>query len=181
MVTPVADSRMRQIVSGVALLLGIAGVVCGLLLGYHYLPGVLGEWIGMMVGLATTPFLLEATFVILGFCVVFWLNHRTEKKDGSEWVYLEQVADGDVPEHARWAVLPANAPEGEEPGLLDQAEGAADVGDWEELAGSLAKMGENELRQPRVLVLRERLAIASGRLDLAKELAAERKAVDGHA
>jgi hypothetical protein len=181
MTPPVSDSRVRQIFSGVALLMGIMLAVCGVLLGYPYLPGVLGEWVGMMVGLATTPFLLEATFVIFGFCVVFWLNHRREHQNEGEWVYLEQVADADLPEHAKWAVLPGNAPEGEEPGLLDQAEGAADVGDWEELVGLLAKMDERELKQSRVLLLREKLARASGRMDLAEELAAERKATDDHA
>ncbi len=181
MVPPVTDSRVRQIVSGVALLVGIMVVVCSLLLGWRYLPGVLGEWVGTMVGLATTPFLLEATFVVFGFCVVFWLNHRSEKKEGSEWVYLEQVVDADLPGHAQWAVLPVDAPNGEEPGLLDQAEGAADVGDWEELVGLLAKMEESELKQSRVLLLRERLARATGRVELAEELAEERKATDHHA
>jgi hypothetical protein len=172
---------MRQILSGVFLLMGIMVVVCSLLLGYRFLPGLLGEWVGTMVGLATTPFLLEASFVVLGFCVVFWLNHRHEQKDGNEWVYLEQVVDKDLPEHAQWAVLPANAPDGEEPGLLDQAEGAADVEDWEELVGLLAKLDESELKQSRVLLLREKLARATGRMDLAEELAAERKATDDHA
>lgn len=181
MVPPVTDSRARQILSGVVLLMGIMVVVCGVLLGYRYLPGFLGEWVGTMVGLATTPFLLEASFVVLGFCVVFWLNHRHEQKDGSEWVYLEQVADADLPEHAKWAVLPADAPDGEEPGWLDQAEGAADVGDWEELVGLLAMRDEKDLKQSRVLLLREKLARATGREDLAEELAAERKATDDHA
>ena len=40
---------------------------------------------------------------------------------------------------------------------------------------------ERELKQRRVLLLRERLARATGRMDLADELAAERKELDRHA
>lgn len=183
MVQPASDSRVRQVISVAALLMGIMVVVCGLLIGYRYLPGLLGEWMGTMIGLATTPFLLETSFVILGFCVVFWFNHRSEQKEGGEWVYLEQVADADpdLPAHATWAVLPGQSPDGEVPGLLDQAEGAAEVGDWEELVVALSKLDETDLKQSRVIELRERLARATGRHDLAAELAAERKAMDHHA
>lgn len=93
MIPPATDSRVRQIVFGVVLLMGIMLVVCSLLIGYHYLPGLLGEWVGTMMGLVTTPFLLEASFIVLGFCIVFWLNHRHAQKDGSEWVYLEEEPD----------------------------------------------------------------------------------------
>lgn len=181
MIPPVPDPRVRQIVSGVSLLLGIMAVVCALLIGWRYLPGLLGEWVGTMIGLATTPVILEISFVILGFCVVFWLNHRHREKDGEEWVYLEQVTDAKVPGHASWAVLPRNSPAGEVPGVLDQAEGAADVGDWEEVVELLAGLEERELKIGRVLLLRERLARATGRMDLADELAAERSALHHHA
>jgi len=175
------SSQVRQIRRGIVLLLVIMVVICGILLGYPYLPGVLGEWVGMMVGLATTPFLLEATFLIFGFCVIFWLNHLREKNEGGEWVTLEEMDGSGVPEHARWAVLPADAPRGEEPGLLDEAEGAADVGDWEGLVDVLAKLDERDLKSVRVLRLRERLARATGRNDLAEELAGERRAAEKHA
>ena len=181
MIAPVFDSRGRQIVSGVILLLAIMGVVCSLLMGWRYLPGLLGEWVGTMIGLATTQFILEASFIILGFCVVFWLNYRHREKEGDEWVCLEQMEDVHLPSHASWAVLPGNAPCGEVPAVLDQAEGAADLGDWEEVVELLAGLEESELKQRRVLALRERLARATGHHDLADELAAEYRAAQGHA
>ena len=175
------SSQARQILGGVVLLLVIMVAICVVLLGYHHLPGVLGEWVGMMVGFATTPILLEITFLIFGFCVVFWLNHKRQQKDGGEWVYLEEMEGRGIPEHAKWAVLPVNAPLGEEPGLLDEAEGAADVEDWDGLVEVLAKLDERELKSVRVLGLRERLARATGRDDLAEELAGERRAAEKHA
>lgn len=174
MVQESSESRMRQIVSGVVLLVLITVVVCGLLAGWRFLPGLLGDWIGTMMGVMTTPFLLEGSFVILGFCVVIWLNHRRELREGSEWVVLERVDDpGEgqgMPEQARWAILPDGAPIGEEPGLTDLAEGAAAAEDWEELSAILGRMNERELHNLPVLKLRQRLAEASGREELAKEL-----------
>lgn len=181
MVEPVSQSRVRQIAAGVALLMGIMVVVCAVLLGWGYLPGFLGEWVGTMIGMATTPFILEASFIFLGFCIVFWLNHRHRVKEGDEWVCLEQMTDRKMSGQASWAVLPADSPEGEMPGLLDRAEGAADVGDWAEVVELLTALEESELKQPRVLFLRERLARATGHAELAEELAAERMTTKRHA
>lgn len=89
MVPESSESRIRQILAGAVLLLVVTLAVCGLLVGWRYVPGIPGEWVGRMIGLATTPFLMEASFVILGFCIVFWLNHRHSMAEGDEWVLLE--------------------------------------------------------------------------------------------
>jgi hypothetical protein len=89
MVPESSELRIRQILAGAVLLLVVTLAVCGLLIGWRYVPGIPGEWVGRMIGLATTPFLMEASFVILGFCIVFWLNHRHSIAEGDEWVMLE--------------------------------------------------------------------------------------------
>ena len=63
----------------------LAGAIC---------RGCWGEWIGMMVGVMTTPFFLEASFIFIGLTLVMAINHWRQKREGDECVYLEQVDAG---------------------------------------------------------------------------------------
>ena len=153
-------------------LLGI--IVCAVLLGWGHLPGVLGEWVGTMIGAMTSPFLLEASFFVIGLCLVVLLNHWRQKRAGDEFVYLEQVEPaelaGNLPDHAKWAVYQEEPLPGETPSLLAQAEGAMAIGDFAAAAEHVAAMDEGELGLPGTLALRLELARATGREDLARDL-----------
>ena len=165
---------------GAGILVVLMLLVCGALIGWRYLPGLLGEWIGMMVGVMTTPFFLETSFVLIGLTVVVTINHWRQKRDGDELVYLEQVdgadAAGNLPEHAKWAVYREKPLAGEIPSLLAQAEGAVAIGDFETATESIVAMTEEELKQPETLALRLELAKSTGKESLAKQLADELRA-----
>lgn len=168
------DNRVRQVAVGVVILVSLTLAVCGALIGWRYLPGLMGEWIGMMIGVMTTPFFLETSFVIIGLMVVFAINHWREKRDGDEFVYLEQVDGPDVPagmpEQAKWAVFRDKPLAGEVPSLQEQAEGALAIGDFESMAESIGLMSEADLKRPETLALRLELAKATGREGLAAQL-----------
>lgn len=173
------DHRTKQIAVGAAIIGGLALTVCGVLLGWGYLPGFLGEWVGTMVGVLTTPFFMEASFICIGLTVVVALNHWHQKRDGEELVYLEQL-DGpdvpsDLPEHAKWALYRDKPLPGETPTLLAQAEGALAIRDFQAAADFIGEMSEEELKRQETLVLRLELAKASGKSDLARRLEHELK------
>ncbi len=171
------DKRVRQIAVGAAILLLLGLTVCGVLVGWRYLPGLWGEWIGTMVGVLTTPFFLEASFIFIGLTLVVAINHWRQKRDGDECVYLEQVNEPevavDLPEHAKFAVYRKKPLPGEMPTLLAQAEGAMAIGDHEAAAEWIAAMSEVELKQEETLFLRMELAKATGKTELAEHLEKE--------
>lgn len=171
------DERLKQIAVGVGVLLVICLVVCAGLLGWGYLPGAFGEWVGTMMGVLTTPFFMEASFLVLGLCVVVILNHWRAKREGDDFVFLESVEGPDLPkdlpDHAKWAVFPEKPLDGETPSLLMQAEGAMAIGDHEQAAECLGAMSAEELGTPEVLAVRAALARATGRADLAADLQKE--------
>lgn len=168
------EHRVRQIALGAGLLVLLTLGICGLLVGWGYLPGVLGEWVGMMVGVATSPFLLEATCLILGLMLVVAINGWRRNRDGDELVYLERIegADvpGDLPEHAKWAVFREKPLEGESPSLLALAEGALAIGDFESAGEWIGAMSEAELGRRETLELRLELARVTGRDALVRQL-----------
>ena len=171
------DERKRQIWIGAAILLTVAVVVCGLLLSVPHVPGFLGEWLGFMVGVVTTPFLLEISFALFGLSLVLVINHLRQIKAGDELVFLEQVNDSaGLPDHASWALYREPPLAGEEPSLQAQAEGALAIGDHETAAECIAAMPEIELKRPETLALRIELAKATGRLELAVDLQAQLRA-----
>jgi hypothetical protein len=167
------DGRARQVVIGMLIIAGV-GVVFVLAFLATFIPGVVGEWASMMLGFVTTPVFLEISFFCIGLMIVLTLNHVRMKKEGDGWVYLERVdvpsAPGDLPEHAKWATYREPPLPGEEPGLLAQAEGAAEIGDYDAAAEAIAAMADEERKRPEVVVLRIRLARATGREELAKRL-----------
>ena len=175
------DDRRRQIAAGAGILLLITVLVCVALIGWRYMPGILGEWLGTMIGVVTTPFFLELSFAVLGLTVVLMLNHWRQKRTGDELMYLEQVDEpGNLPDHARWAVFREPPLPGEAPSLLVQADGALVIGDYQTAADCLAAMPEDQLKQPEALALRLQLARATGKLDLAEKLEIQLRAATGH-
>jgi len=110
------ENQKKQIVVGAGILLLLAFIVAGVVMNAHVIPGVVGEWISMMVGLMTTPIILETSAFIGGLMVVLTINHWRQKRDGDELVYLDEV-DGaaDLSEQTESAV------DGEKPGLSARA------------------------------------------------------------
>ena len=165
-------SRRRQLLVGSAVIALIGGflLLCGL---GRLMPGLVGEWFGMVVGILTTPLLMEASLFLLGLFAVLVINHWRRVREGDEFVILEQ-AEGPgaeaLPEPARWGLLPDPAPPGEEPDLLTRAEGALEAGDPDSALECLALMGDDERNQPAALRVRIRLARATGRDELARRL-----------
>jgi hypothetical protein len=168
-----ANEQTVQIVVCAAILLVLTTVVCGLLIGWRHLPGLLGEWMGFMIGVVTTPFFMEASFAVIGLTIVLVINHWRQKRAGDELMVLEQVdkAAG-LPDHAGWALY-REPLAGETPPLVVQAEGALAIGDHETAAECLAAMPEEELKRTDVMAVRRDLARATGRNELAAQLERE--------
>ena len=173
----VRDERTRQVLLGSGVIVGATLAICGSLLGWRYVPGWVGEWVGMMLGIMTTPFFMEASFVILGLVLVVGLNSWRRKRAGDELVYLEEIdgpdAPADLPDHAKWAIYRDQPLPGENPSLRERAEGALAIGDHVQAAECFAAMEADELKCPEVLEMRMALAEACGRSELAADLAAE--------
>ena len=171
------DERVKQVAIGAGILVLLTVVVTGLLISWHMIPGLLGEWIGTMMGAITTPFIMESFFAILGLVIVITLNVWRRRKDGDDFVYLEQVTGpevpGNLPDHAKWAVYHKKPLEGEGPTLLAQAEGALAIGDYLTSTERIGAMDYETLKQPETLRLRLELAKATGRTDLVKLLEVE--------
>lgn len=168
------DERVKQAAIGVGILMTLTACVTGTLLGWGYLPGLLGEWFGSMIGIATTPFFMEASFILLGLMIVIGINSWRRHKEGDDFVYLEQVTGPDVPknlpEQAGWAIYQEKPLNCIEPTPMELAEGAFDIGDFESATNWIATMDQAQLDRPETLGLRLKLAKATGKTDLANYL-----------
>ena len=171
------DERPKQIAIGVSIIVVLTLLVTGVLAGWRLLPGLWSEWIGTMVGVMTTPFCMEASFFTIGLLIVIFLNSWRQHKDGEELVYLEQVTSPDVPmdmpDQAKWAIYREELLEGEQHTPLAQAKGAMSIGDYEAALTLLGEMSREELHQPRALLVRRDLALATGKTELAEQLEQE--------
>ena len=177
-----SDDRVKQVAIGAGILITLAVVVPGTLVGWRYLPGVLGEWLGMMVGLITTPFIMETSFLLLGLVIVIGLNVRRSAKEGDEFVYLDQVAGPglpkDLPDQAKWAVYREKPLAAETPSSLAMAEGAFAIGDYPTAFDWIGSMNQADLKHPATLRLRLELARATGKHELVERLAKELAAAE---
>jgi len=172
MKTDSADSRARQIILG-SLVIAAVGLFLILCWWGRHLPGMVGEWFSLIVGISTSPFLMPVCFVLLGFFVVNTLNAWRRHREGDEYVYLESV-DGPeadtLPEQARHAIYEqAPLPAGD-PDVITQLEGAIAIHDHESAVQLLAAMQEDLRDSPQVLEMRIQLAVASGKPELAERL-----------
>lgn len=137
--------RAKQIAVGGCILLALTVMICGMLLGWRYLPGLFGEWVGLMVGLVTTPVILEVFFVILGLTVVVVINHWQRIRDGDELVYLEPESGGRS-----------------EAGRLERAKICMAAGDFETAASLVEDISASGAEIPEVLMLRIAVAKSQG-------------------
>jgi hypothetical protein len=168
------DERVRQVAVGIIILVTLTLVVAGTLLGWRLIPGLLGEWVGMMIGIVTTPFFMEASFAILGLVTVIALNIWRQRKNGDEFVYLDLVdapnSPQNLPEHAKWALYREKPLNLEKPSLLAQAEGAIAIGDSTAAAEWIGAMSNDELQRPETLRVRLDLARLTDRPERVAEL-----------
>lgn len=170
-------SRKKQVVIVAALFVVITTVAVSLLLGWRHVPGLFGEWLGVFAGLISTPFFLEASFVVLGLLIVTSLNSWRRSKEGDEFVYLEQVngpdVPADLPDQAKWAIYREKPLPPGDLTRLEQAEGAVAIGDFETAAALVAAMSHEELANDGVTEVRLALAESAGKTALAEKLRAE--------
>ncbi|WP_411825895.1 hypothetical protein [Luteolibacter sp. AS25] len=89
------EGRGRQILAGGVVIGTIGTLVVGLLVGWRYIPGWGGEGVGMIAGMLSTPFLMETSFVIIGFLTVVALNIWRRHKEGDEFVSMDFPDDSD--------------------------------------------------------------------------------------
>lgn len=176
----VKDERVKQATIGAVILLTIAVLVPSALLGWRFLPGLWGEWLGTLAGLLTTPFVMETSFVILGILIVITINHRRRMKDGDDFVFLEQVdeqgAPNDLPDQAKWVMYREKPEPVVKLTLLEKAEGAFAIGEYETASLLISEMEISELKKYETLVLRMALAKATGKLELFASLQQEVRA-----
>lgn len=86
----VTEHRGKQLAVGVLIMLLFSVSIVSLLLFWRLIPGWVGETIGMIAGIVSTPFFLESSFAIAGFVVVILLNSWRRRKAGDEYVEIEE-------------------------------------------------------------------------------------------
>ena len=89
----IRDERVKQVVVGVSILLFLAVTVPSLLVGWRSMPGLLGETIGTILGIMTTPFLMETSFIVMGFLIVISINQWRRHRDGDEFIEIEKTSE----------------------------------------------------------------------------------------
>ena len=94
------DGRGREVRVGAVIIVGIAGIVSAFLLGWRSVPGWVGESLGLVAGVMTTPFFMESFFVIVGLLTVVGLNTWRRRRGGDEFVEIE-VLGADAVEKPR--------------------------------------------------------------------------------
>lgn len=161
---PDRREQRRQFGVAVAILGGVLLLVVGMMLGWRWLPGFLGDYFRGIAGVVTTPFLLEAIFIILGLVIVIVLNNWRAQREGDEFVDLDQIAEPEVA---------ADGP------LAARAEAAVGRGDFTAAADLLERMSEAELRQSQALRVRLELARVHGDEERVKCLEREIHGTDG--
>ncbi len=176
------DERVKQVAVGAGILSAIGVIVPATLLGWRYLPGLFGETVGTIIGMMTTPFVMETSFILLGIIIVITLNNWRRSKEGDDFVYLEQIkapdASKNLPDQAKWAVYREKPLDPEAPTLLEQAEGAFAIGDYTTTTECIGAMDRDELKQQDTLSLRLELAKATGRTELTELLENEIRSRD---
>lgn len=86
---PSTENRGKQIAVGAAIMFVVFAAVTSLLLFWRFIPGWVGESVGMVAGVITTPFFMEASFILLGFAIVIGLNTWLRNRAGDEFVTFE--------------------------------------------------------------------------------------------
>ena len=166
------ESRPRQILWG-ALIIGLVGLLLVLFWFGRHLPGPIGEWFALIVGIATSPFLMPVAFILLGFFVVNTVNGLRRHREGDECVYLE-TAQGpgseELPAAARNVIYDKSPLPSESPDAIVRLEGALAIHDHLGAVELLEEMSEEQRNRPDVLRLRIELADATGKTEIASRL-----------
>ena len=81
--------RAKQVLVAAVILLTLGGLIVLALTGWRHLPEIWADWIGMMVGIMSTPFFLEASFIFIGLSIVVAINHWRQKRAGDDFVEVE--------------------------------------------------------------------------------------------
>ena len=83
------DPRAKQVMVAIAIFVVLSVLIVAALVGWRLLPEVLANWIGTLVGVMSTPFFLEASFIFIGLCIVVAINHWRQKRAGDDFVEIE--------------------------------------------------------------------------------------------
>lgn len=83
------ESRAKQMaVAAIVLAAVFVPLIC-LILFWRYIPGWLGESLGMFAGLISSPFILEGFFLIMGFFLVIFINSWRRKSGGGDFLEFD--------------------------------------------------------------------------------------------
>lgn len=85
-----AGERTKQILVGVAVIAGFSGLLVLIAAG-RFLPGLGGEFFARVLGIISTPFLMELILATMGLVLILSLNHWRQRREGDELVYLEEL------------------------------------------------------------------------------------------
>ncbi len=86
---PTHENRGKQVAVGATIIISLMSAVICLLVFWRYIPGWVGESVGKVAGLISTPFILEASFFVMGLGIVILLNSWRRKKDGDDFVEFD--------------------------------------------------------------------------------------------
>lgn len=163
-------SRGKQLFVGGAGVLFVA-LVIGISWRLAFFDGFVGELFALIVGVFSTPVLLESSLIVLGLIVVVAINALRLRREGDEFVYLEEVTEPNqaaLPEGAR-KVIYREMPESKvDLGSLTLAEGAFELGDYKEAWAYLEQLPSEEFASEDALVLRLKLAKSTGKIGSAQ-------------
>ncbi len=85
----VKDNRIKQVLAAILIFVLMSVLIVLALTGWRHLPEIWADWIGTMVGIMTTPFFLEASFVFIGLTIVVAINAWRQKRAGDDFVEIE--------------------------------------------------------------------------------------------
>jgi hypothetical protein len=103
-----ADERPKQVLAGVAVIAGFSGLLILVAAG-RFLPGLGGEFFARILGIVSTPFLMEIILGVSGLVLVMTLNHWRQRREGDELVHLDELSA--TPEERAERESAANDPE----------------------------------------------------------------------
>jgi len=92
------ENRGKQFFVGALIIATISGGVICLVCFWRLIPGWVGETVGMIAGLISSPFTLEVSFFLMGLVSVVLLNSWRRKLAGDDFV---EVDEKDLPEEFR--------------------------------------------------------------------------------
>lgn len=83
-------SRVQQVLLGGGVIFGVMLLTCGIRLTLG-MSGFVGEVLALFAGILSTPFFLEASFLLIGFVIVIGLNSYARERGGEEYVSREEL------------------------------------------------------------------------------------------